>query len=164
MSEPSTPEPESSVDAQIPKVRYIFVIPIVATFVASLVLLVLGFVETFKVIYEAVSYSDPHILQSLKIHFVEIIDVFLLATILYVIASGFWQLFLGRPNKLAPWMQVNSVHDLEVMLIGVTITLLGVTGLAFVLSWDGESALWQVGLAIGSIIAALAYFIGRGRH
>jgi hypothetical protein len=31
-------------------------------------------------------------------------------------------------------MRVNSVHDLEVMLIGVIVTLLGVTGLSSILS------------------------------
>jgi uncharacterized membrane protein YqhA len=128
------------------------------------VLLVFGFIETFQVIYETVVDSGPHPSQSLKLHFVEIIDVFLLATILYVIASGFWQLFLGRSNKLAPWMRVESVHDLEVMLLGVTITLLGVTGLAAVLSWDGQSQLWQIGVTIALIIGALAYFLGRSGH
>lgn len=152
------------VEREIPKVRYIFVLPIIASFVAAVVLIVFGFFETFKVIVEVVEHSDGHAMETLRLHFIEIIDVFLLATILYVIASGFYQLFLGRPLAIVPWMKVDSVHDLEVMLIGVTITVLGVSGLSAVLSWDGTSALWQVGIAIALIIAALAYFLGRSSH
>lgn len=155
---------ENAVEREIPKLRYIFILPIVASFVAAVVLMIFGFVETFKVIIEAVSHGDGHAMEILRLHFIEIIDVFLLATILYVIASGFYQLFLGRPLAIVPWMKVNSVHDLEVMLIGVTITVLGVSGLSAVLSWDGQSALWQIGVAIALIIAALAYFLGRSSH
>ena len=76
------------------------------------------------------AFTDPHghVLETLRLHFVEAIDVFLLATILYVIAGGFYQLTVGRHVRVAPWLKVDSVHDLEVMLIGVVITLLGVTG------------------------------------
>ena len=169
MSNPShEPAPATqaanAVEREIPKIRYIFVLPIIASFVAAVVLIVFGFFETFKVIVEVVEHSDGHAMETLRLHFIEIIDVFLLATILYVIASGFYQLFLGRSLAIVPWMKVDSVHDLEVMLIGVTITVLGVSGLSAVLSWDGISALWQVGTAIALIIAALAYFLGRSSH
>jgi uncharacterized membrane protein YqhA len=102
----------------------------------------------------------------LKLEFIEVIDVFLLATILWVIASGFYQLFLSRGMDVSPWpwMRVNSVHDLEVMLIGVTVTLLGVTGLSSVLSWDGQTDLLPLGVTVALIIAALAFFLRCTHH
>ena len=154
----------NAVEREIPKLRYIFVLPIVASFLAAVVLMMFGFFETFNVMVEVEAHNDGHAMATLRLHFIEIIDVFLLATILYVSASGFYQLFLGRPLAIVPWMKVDSVHDLEVMLIGVTITVLGVSGLSAVLSWDGTSDLWQVGTAIALIIAALAYFLGRSNH
>ena len=158
------PTHESTLDRGVPKFRYFFVLPIVAAFVASVTLLVLGFIETFKVIIEVVQHGEGHAMESLKLHFVEVIDVFLLATILYVIAGGFYQLFISQPKGLAPWLKVDSVHDLEVMLIGVVITLLAVTGLAAVLSWDGGTDLLPLGLTIAAVIAALAFFLRRSEH
>lgn len=158
------PRAENVIDREIPKIRYIFVLPIIATLVAALALLVIGFVETFRVLIEVIAHPDGHALETLRLHFVEVIDVFLLATILYVISGGFWQLFLGRTSSFAPWMKVDSVHDLEVMLLGVIVTLLGVTGLAAVMSWDGQADLLPLGVTVGLIIAAVAYFLRRSNH
>jgi uncharacterized membrane protein YqhA len=124
----------NAADRQVPKIRYVFVLPIISAFVGSIVLLVLGFLRTFRVIFEVLSHGEEGAMTVLKLELIEVIDVFLLATILWVIASGFYQLFLSRGMQVAPWMRVNSVHDLEVMLIGVIVTLLGVTGLSSILS------------------------------
>ena len=51
-----------------------------------------------------------------------------------------------------------------VLLIGVVVTLLGVTGLAAVMSWDGQRDLLPYGATIALIIAALAFFLGRSSH
>lgn len=158
------PAHETVIDRQVPRIRYIFILPIIALFVAAVVLLVVGFIETFRVILEATTHGEGHVLETLRLHFVELIDVFLLGTILYMIASGFYQLFVGRPLNIAPWLRVDSVHDLEVMLLGVVITLLAVTALAAVMSWDGTSNLLQVGGSVALVIAALAYFLGRSSH
>lgn len=149
------------IDHEVPRIRYIFILPIIASFVASFVLLLLGFVETFRVLYEAIAHGDGHALETLRLHFIEVLDVFLLATVLYVIANGFYQLFLGRHPKLMPWMHVDSVHDLEVMLLGVIVTVLGVSGLAAVMSWDGQTNLLPLGVAVALVIAAVPYILGR---
>ena len=154
----------NAADRQVPKIRYIFVLPIISAFAASIVLLVLGFLRTFRVIFEVLAHGEESAMTVLKLEFIEVIDVFLLATILWVIASGFYQLFLSRGMEVAPWMRVSSVHDLEVMLIGVTVTLLGVTGLSSILSWDGHTDLLPFGATIALIIAALAFFLGRSQH
>jgi uncharacterized membrane protein YqhA len=156
--------PPNQLERQIPRTRYIFILPIVATFVAAVVLMLFGFYETFHVIFTALTDRQGHALETLRLHFIETLDVFLLATILYVISGGFLQLTIGENGQVAPWLKVSSVHDLEVLLIGVIITLLGVTGLAAVMSWDGQSNLLPFGATIALIIAALAFFLGRARH
>ena len=163
MTEQEQQTKENFIDQYVPRFRYTFLLPIIATLVSSVALLIVGFLETFRVIVNAYR-TEADTLEYLKLHFVELIDVFLLATILYVISLGFYQLFMGRPKNLAPWLRISSVHDLEVKLIGVVVTLLGVTGLASVLSWDGQSELWQIGLTISLLIAALAYFMSRAHN
>lgn len=155
---------EGGVNKFVPWVRFIFVLPIMSALVASFVLVVFGFAETFRVIVEVLSHPNGHAMTTLRLHFVEVIDTFLLATILFVIGIGFYQLFVSPNLKVAAWMKVDSVHDLEVMLLGVVVTLLSVAGLAAIMSWDGQTDLMPFGVTIGLIIAALAYFMGRSTH
>jgi uncharacterized membrane protein YqhA len=155
---------QNQIDRQVPKLRYIFILPIIGSYIASAVLMVLGFLALFRSIFEAFTHAEGEALHTLRLEFIETLDVFLLATILYVIGNGFYQLFVGGNVKVAPWMKVNSVHDLEVMLLGVTVTLLGVTGLAGVMSWDGQSNLLQLGVTVALLIGAIAYFLGRTKH
>lgn len=148
----------------IPATRYVFVLAIISAFIASFVLVVMGFIETFQIVLEVLRPGGHADLQSVRLHFIEVIDTFLIATILYVIASGFYQLF-GAPAKDIPeWLRVSSVDDLEHKLIGVLITVLGVLGLARVASWDGESNLLPFGITVALLILALGYFATRTGH
>lgn len=171
-SAPGSPQPprptepqENVVQRSVPITRFMFVLAIISSFLASFVLLVLGFIETIQVILGLLRFDGHHDMESVRLHFIEIIDIFLVATILYVIASGFFQLF-GAPLREVPeWLRVESVDDLEHKLIGVLITVLGVLGLARVASWDGESNLLPFGITVSLLILSLGYFATRtGQH
>ena len=160
--EQPNPSETNAVERQVPKFRYIFVLAIASTFIASVVLLIAGTIDTFTIIYELIT---GHLaLDKVKYEFLEVIDEFLVATILYVIASGFYQLFLNAKMPFDPWLRVKTVGDLENKLIGVFITVLGVTGLGAVVTWDGQSDLLPLGITIALLIAALAFFVTRSRH
>ena len=154
--------PGTAIERSIPYTRYVFFLAIVSTFVAAIVLIVMGFVETFSVVAELLQgHTD---MNTVRVHFIETIDIFLLATTLYVIAAGFLQLFGPPVANLPAWMRVTSVDDLEHKLIGVVITVLGVLGLSRVASWDGQSNLLPFGLTVALLIAALAYFDRAAKH
>lgn len=103
-------------------------------------------------------------LAEAKVHFLEVIDQFLMATILYVIASGFYQLFIHPGLQVEPWLRVKSVGDLEQKLIGVLIVVLGVTALGRVVIWDGQTDLLPYGITVAALIFALAYFAAQSKH
>jgi len=160
---PQTNEAISSFERHVPKARIIFILAIVSTFLASFVLLIAGTVETFKIIYELIA-GHGVTLNNVKYNFLEVIDEFLVATILYVIASGFYQLFLNPRVPVDPWLKVKTVGDLENKLVGVFVTVLGVTGLGAVVTWDGKSDLLPFGATVALLIAALAFFLSRAKH
>lgn len=148
----------SPAERQVPKVRYIFALAIISTFIASFALLIAGAVQTAKIVYELIFGHDMTIVRE-KFEFLEVIDVFLVATILYVIASGFYQLFLNAKMPFDPWLRVKTVGDLEARLTGVVITVLGVTALGRVVAWDGQENLLPFGITVAALIAALAFFL-----
>ena len=156
--------PGTAVQRSIPATRYVFFLAIVSTFVAAFVLLVIGFVETFRVVFELLRFQGHTDMNTVRLHFIESIDVFLLATILYVIAAGFLQLFGPPVANLPAWMRVASVDDLEHKLIGVLIVVMGVLGLSRVASWDGQSDLLPFGVTVALLIAALAYYATAAEH
>jgi uncharacterized membrane protein YqhA len=139
--------------------RIVFTLAILSTFVAAVTLLVLGTIETFETVFKVLgiggqAYGPAEARQ----HFIEVVDLFLVATILYVISIGIYQLFADSRLPVAAWLKVRSASDLEQKLIGVLITVLGVEGLARVISWDGLVNLLPFGLTTGLLIVALAYF------
>jgi uncharacterized membrane protein YqhA len=158
MADAQPPQPPDAIDRAIPTTRYVFVLAVISLMVASLAMFVLGTYETFRAIYDALVHPEGDIILELRLHFVEVIDLFLLATILYVMAAGFIQLALGRP---APdrWLRVRSVHDLEVLLLGVIVTLLAVTALTSVLSGGVATEVLALSGAIALVIAAIGVFI-----
>lgn len=90
--------------------------------------------------------------------FLEVIDQFLMAMILRIFVTGFYQLFLNPQMPFESWLKVNTVHDLEGKLMGVLITQPGVTGLGYRVTWDGTSELLSYSVSANLLIAALSYY------
>src|SRR5262245_57479336 len=100
--------------------RIVFTLAILSTFVASVALLVLGAVETFQTVFAIVGIGDHSMTPAeVRQHFIEVVDLFLVATIMYVISVGFYQLFADSRLPVADWLKVRSASDLEHKLIGV---------------------------------------------
>ena len=139
--------------------RIVFTLAILSTFVASVTLLVLGAVETFQTVFALVGFGGQAIGPAeARQHFIEVVDLFLVATIMYVISIGIYQLFADSRLPVAAWLKVRSASDLEQKLIGVLITVLGVESLAQVAGWNGQTNLLPFGLTTSLLIAALSYF------
>ena len=139
--------------------RLVFAFAILSTFVASVALLILGAIETFYTVAALLGFGD-HVLSPAETrqHFIEVVDLFLVATIMYVISVGLYQLFADSNLPVATWLRVRSASDLEQKLIGVLITVLGVESLGKVATWDGQTNLLPFGLTTGLLIGALSYF------
>lgn len=163
-STPAAGEAVTAADRQVPKIRFIFLLAVVSTYIASFVLLLAGAVETLHIIIEILPPGHALPLAEAKVHFLEVIDQFLMATILYVIAAGLYQLFIHPDLQVEPWLRVKSVGDLENKLIGVLIVVLGVTALGRVVIWDGQADLLPFGITVAAVIFALAYFATQSKH
>jgi uncharacterized membrane protein YqhA len=88
---------------------------------------------------------------------VEHVHIFLIGTVLYITAVGFYQLFIHEidfPN----WLKIDNTDELETNLIGVTVVVLAVNfmGAIFV---GGTDNLLQYGAGIALPIAALGVFV-----
>jgi uncharacterized membrane protein YqhA len=89
---------------------------------------------------------------------VEHVHLFLIGTVLYITAIGFYQLFINE-IEFPGWLKIENTEDLETSLIGVTVVVLAVNFLSIVFGGTNVDLLAQ-GAGIALPIAALGIFIG----
>ncbi len=91
------------------------------------------------------------------IHLLGVIDVYLLATVLLILAIGLWELFVGDLD-VPEWLTVRSLDDLKKSLIDVLVVFVAVKGIEKLASGgDPDKALRYV-IAVAVLIASLTAF------
>jgi uncharacterized membrane protein YqhA len=143
--------------------RYIMTAAVLAVFVGATVLLVEGIIEMARAVLHglfgsAVAWEGA---SSLRVAVIEAVDVILVATVLFVIAFGLYQLFVDKAlrNSLPPWLQISAIGSLEVRMAGMVITVLGIIALTQALEPRREASERGIGFQIAAVIAALSLFL-----
>ena len=151
--------------AILAKSRYLVLAAVLGSLAAALALFAYGLAESVVVVFDVVGRADVSSkgAKLLALAFIEIVDLFLLGTVLLMIALGLYELFINADIELPEWLQVRTFDDLKNKLVGVVIVVLAVLFLGLVVSWDGERDLLRVGAAIALVIAALTYFLSTAK-
>jgi uncharacterized membrane protein YqhA len=141
--------------------RYLILMPVLACLLGALVLMVYGCVqaavETVKSVKLMAQGSSTGIKDE-SVKFIELVDVFLLATVLYIIGIGLYELFVDKLD-LPEWLIIRTLDDLKVKLISVVVTVLSVVFLGRVVNWDGNTSILALGAAVALVIASLTFFV-----
>ena len=140
--------------------KWLFLLAVLGTALISIFLFVLGFIVTLLTIIGAVvaPQGDLHTLKILMSVFIEVIDVFLVATVFYIIALGFYELFIAKA-PLPGWLKICDLDDLKEKLLGLVIIALAVVILGETLTWDGTSDILALGIATAAAIGAISLYI-----
>jgi uncharacterized membrane protein YqhA len=144
--------------------RFVIGLAVLGSFVGSAILLVIATITLFSIAWNEIVNFDPanlggrHI-DRLAVELIEITDIILLGTVLYIVALGLYQLFIDHNLELPRWLKVNDLTDLKRDLIGVVVVLLGVSFLGEVVNWEGESDVLPLGAAVALVIAALGFIL-----
>jgi uncharacterized membrane protein YqhA len=137
--------------------RFLIILAVLGTFVASATLQVFGLLRVAAVIVELVRAGDVTAAASkgLIADTVAIIDIFLIGTVLFVISAGLYQLFVHADLPLPGWLKVESLDDLKDNLTEVIIVALLVAFLGQAVEWTGDFAILGLGLAVATVIVAV---------
>lgn len=139
--------------------RYVVLVPIVGLFGGAITLVLLAGADVVSIISHAVAGELDKKVAVLD--FIELADVFLLATVLYIMALGLFELFIDDRLPLPHWLEFHSLDDLKEKLVGVVVVVLAVSFLGKVIEAEDTRALLELGVAVAAVIAALAYFLGK---
>jgi uncharacterized membrane protein YqhA len=145
--------------------RFLILIAVVGSYFAATTLMIYGGFTVFYIIRDTVNAGTPNPTgaKDLMVACIELIDLFLLCVVLYIIASGLYKLFVG-PINIPQWLQVRSLDELKAQLINVVIVLLAVTFLGQVVTQHGGIDILYLGIGISLVTAALVYTMRFGHQ
>jgi uncharacterized membrane protein YqhA len=144
--------------------RFVIGLAVLGSFVGSAILLVIATASLFSIAWnEIVNFESDNLagrhIDRLAVELIEITDIILLGTVLYIVALGLYQLFIDQSLALPRWLKVNDLADLKRDLIGVVVVLLGVSFLGEVVNWEGQNDILPLGAGIALVIAALGFIL-----
>lgn len=145
--------------------RYLVLFAVLGSLVAAVVLFVYGAAETVAVVIDLLAKAEVSSkgAKALALSFIEIVDLFLLGTVLLIIALGLYELFVDPAIQTPEWLHIRTLDDLKNKLVGVVIVVLAVLFLGQVVAWNGERDLLRFGAAVALVIAALTYFLSTAK-
>jgi len=135
-------------------------IAVLGSFAASVTLLICGALETVITIgHTATVRISSENSKKLILSCIEVVDLFLLATLFYITALGLYELFIDDRIKVPYWLEIHSIDDLKTKLTSVIVVVLSVLFLSEVVRWNDGTNILPLGSGIALVIAALMYFL-----
>jgi uncharacterized membrane protein YqhA len=140
--------------------RYLMLIAVFGSFAASVTLLIYGALETVITIgHTATVPVSRENSKELILSCIEVVDLFLLATVFYITALGLYELFIDERIKVPFWLEIHTIDDLKTKLTSVIVVVLSVLFLSEVVRWNGATNILPLGAGVALVIAALTYFL-----
>jgi uncharacterized membrane protein YqhA len=141
--------------------RYFAAFAVLGTFLAAVTLYVYGTLVVIQLIWSTIAEYRISVegVKHLQVVFIEMTDVFLLGTALFIVAFGLYQLFIQPDLPLPSWLKIQNLDQLTERLIEVVGVLLSVTFLAFAVEGLREATLVEVGASVAVVIAALSLLL-----
>lgn len=138
-------------------IRGIGLLASVGLFMLTLVVMVYAFVEGGSVVGDILQFSSSE--ESVIYDTMTVVDLFLLGFTVLIASVGIYELFVGVLPNMPDWLRMEDFEALKGVLIKTVIVVLGISFMGRVVTWDGEKSLFDYGIAIGAVVAALSFFL-----
>jgi uncharacterized membrane protein YqhA len=146
--------------------RFLLLIPVLGCVILTLGVVVMAFGRILTAVVAHIQAGDVSAQASKKmsVAVIEIIDLFLIATVSYITAIGLYKLFINRIDFELPMrLKIDNLKDLEDKIIGVIVAALAIAFLGRAAGTDEPGALLDYGAGIALVIGALAIFTTMGK-
>ena len=141
--------------------RYVVLIAVLGSFVASVTLLVYEGVVVAEAVVRIIAKGQISAegAKILAVGLIQAVDIFLIAIAVYIISLGLYALFIDDSLPLPRWLEFHDLEDLKANLVSIVIAVLAVLFLREAVAWDGERDLLSFGAVLALFIAALTFFL-----
>ena len=117
------------------------------------------FIEHRRCRYMITAFTlDIHTVKEYLGTSIQIIDLFLVATVFYLISMGLYELFIAKA-PLPGWVEIRNLDDLKTKLLGLTVIALAVVFLGYALTVSAGTSILELGAAVGIMIAAISAYL-----
>jgi uncharacterized membrane protein YqhA len=138
--------------------RYLVLLGVIACAIGALLCFIGALAQLALVATQALSGLDTSAeIKALTVNEIFLADVSLIATALFLVAVGLYELFISKID-FPVGVTVVSLDDLKDKLLGVIVVALAVTFLAQITTWDGKTDLLSYGVSIALVVLALGVF------
>ena len=140
--------------------RHLIWLPVIGCIILVLGAVIMGFGRIITGFIAHLSKMDfsAKAGKLLSIKIIEIIDLFLVATVAYITAVGLYKLFINKDFKLPGLLKINNLNELESKIMGVIIAALAVSFLGQAAE-DNPTDIMNIGIGIGAVVVSLAVFV-----
>ena len=136
--------------------RYVVLIAVIGLLVAAIAVFVFGGITSVVTVIETFQHGEYNAegARILSVEMVELIDLFLLGTILLMTSTGLYQLFIDPHLDLPEWLSVAGISKLKFNLVAVVVVMLIVLFVGAVAEWEGGNEILAFGAGIALVVAA----------
>lgn len=170
---------ESAFENMLWSTRFVVLAAVIVSILASFALFYIASVDAFYMLSHLVDYASPSMTEAARAelhdttiaHVVEIVDGYLLGTVLLIFGLGLYELFISDidpatdSKNSSNILLINSLDDLKNRLAKVILMILIVNFFEHVISMEFKTALELLYLAGGIALIGLAlYLTHKGEH
>ena len=141
--------------------RFLVALAVLGSLLGAATLLAYGALTVGEIAWDTAMGGNVSVFgaEHLAVRLVELTDVFLLGTVLVVVALGLWSLLVAPDLPVPAWLRVHDLNELKEKLVGVVGVLLAVAFLGVVVESDGQTPVLELGAAVALVIAALSLLL-----
>ncbi len=125
------------------------------SFVMFLSVLLWSLYKTLSTVWNTVNGNSKD--AAIKVSFIELLDVFLIAAIFYVFTVAIYELFIGDLD-LPGWLAIHNLDELKAKLINITVLVIAVVFLEHFIEWNSSQVILENGIGAALVIGVLILF------
>lgn len=164
---------EKMFEAMIWNSRFVVVVAVVVSLITAFAMFYMASVDAFFLVSHLGDYISPDLIGEARkdfraetvTHVVEVIDGYLLATVLLIFALGLYELFISKIEQAeqsetsSSVLAIHSLDDLKTRLGRVVIMILIVNFFEHAISMDFDGPLELLALAAGIALIGLTLYL-----
>ena len=141
------------------KSRFLIILAVLGSLLAATLVMVFGVYDILRIVVSIFQggLDTDDLTKKVAVGSIELIEFFLLGTVLYVISLGLYQLFIAQDVTLPVWLEIKTLDNLKERLLATVLVMLAVSFFGYAVTWNGEWNIVAIGLAIGVVIFGVSY-------
>jgi uncharacterized membrane protein YqhA len=140
------------------KGKYIILLAVVSTFLASTATFIWGTTKMITNVVTLITGLITHEEIHSGVHMISALDSLLLAIVLYIFSIAIYELFFGKID-VPDWLVIENLDGLKEKLASVIILILAVTFLEHLVEWKDAKETLMFGVSIAAILIALVFYM-----